>query len=72
MTARDGAYVRYPLQALLAVVALESVRHRCLVIGEDLGTVPEELRGILADWGIWSYLVMLFEAVRSRGVQVTA
>jgi 4-alpha-glucanotransferase len=61
MTAKEGAYVRYPLQALLAVVALESVRHRCLVIGEDLGTVPEELRGILADWGIWSYLVMLFE-----------
>jgi 4-alpha-glucanotransferase len=58
---QDGAYVRYPLQALLAIVALESVRHRCLVLGEDLGTVPEELRGILADWGIWSYLVTLFE-----------
>jgi 4-alpha-glucanotransferase len=58
---QDGAYVRYPLQALLAVVALESARHRCLVIGEDLGTVPEELRGVLADWGVWSYLVMLFE-----------
>jgi len=58
---QDGAYVRYPLEAMLAVVALQSVRHRCLVIGEDLGTVPEELRGILADWGIWSYLVMLFE-----------
>jgi 4-alpha-glucanotransferase len=58
---QEGAYVRYPLQALLAMVALESARHRCLVIGEDLGTVPEELRGILADWGVWSYLVMLFE-----------
>jgi 4-alpha-glucanotransferase len=58
---QDGAYVRYPLEALLAVTALESARHRCLVIGEDLGTVPAELRGILADWGIWSYLVMLFE-----------
>jgi 4-alpha-glucanotransferase len=58
---QEGAYVRYPLQALLAVVALESMRHRCLVIGEDLGTVPEELRGILADWGVWSYLVVLFE-----------
>jgi 4-alpha-glucanotransferase len=57
----EGAYIRYPLQALLAVVALQSARHRCLVIGEDLGTVPEELRGILADWGIWSYLVLLFE-----------
>ena len=61
MTAQEGTYVRYPLQALLAVVAMESALHRCLVIGEDLGTVPDELRGILADWGIWSYLVMLFE-----------
>ncbi|HEX2216052.1 MAG TPA: 4-alpha-glucanotransferase [Xanthobacteraceae bacterium] len=58
---QDGAYVRYPLEALLAMVALESAERRCLVIGEDLGTVPENLRGILADWGIWSYLVMLFE-----------
>ena len=57
----DGAYVRYPLEAMLAIVALHSMRSRCLVIGEDLGTVPAELRGILADWGIWSYLVMLFE-----------
>jgi 4-alpha-glucanotransferase len=57
----DGTYVRYPLQALLAVAAIESRRHRCLVIGEDLGTVPDELRGVLADWGIWSYLVMMFE-----------
>jgi 4-alpha-glucanotransferase len=58
---QDGAYVRYPLQALLAVTALESVRHRCLVVGEDLGTVPAELRDVLADWGVWSYRVMLFE-----------
>jgi 4-alpha-glucanotransferase len=58
---RDGAYMRYPVQALLAVVALESAWHRCVVIGEDLGTVPEELRGVLAEWGVWSYLVMLFE-----------
>lgn len=58
---QEGAYLRYPLQALLAIIALESVQRRCLVIGEDLGTVPQELRGILADWGVWSYLVMLFE-----------
>lgn len=58
---QEGAYVRYPLHALLAVVALLSTAQRCLVIGEDLGTVPEDLRGILADWGIWSYFVTLFE-----------
>jgi 4-alpha-glucanotransferase len=59
--AAQGAYVRYPLRELLAVAALESNRHGCVVIGEDLGTVPDDLRGALADWGIWSYLVLMFE-----------
>lgn len=58
---RDGAYFRFPLEALLAVIAQESVAHRCIVIGEDLGTVPDDLRGKLADWGVWSYRVLLFE-----------
>jgi 4-alpha-glucanotransferase len=53
--------LRFPLIPLLAVIALESDRHHCIVIGEDLGTVPEQLRDILADWGVWSYRVMLFE-----------
>jgi 4-alpha-glucanotransferase len=43
------------------VTAQESSRHRCVVIGEDLGTVPENFRETLADWGIWSYQVMMFE-----------
>ena len=34
---------------------------RCIVIGEDLGTVPEGFREAMADWGLWSYLVLLFE-----------
>jgi 4-alpha-glucanotransferase len=37
------------------------VARRCVVIGEDLGTVPEGFREQMADWGIWSYLVMMFE-----------
>ncbi|MCL2715216.1 MAG: 4-alpha-glucanotransferase [Alphaproteobacteria bacterium] len=57
----QGAYVKMPLEALLAIVARESTAHRCIVIGEDLGTVPEGFRDILRDWGIWSYLVMMFE-----------
>jgi len=65
--AQDGAYLRYPLQALLAATALMSVKRRCIVIGEDLGTVPDELRSVLADWGVWSYLVMMFER-REGGV----
>ncbi|MEH2537426.1 MULTISPECIES: 4-alpha-glucanotransferase [unclassified Bradyrhizobium] len=60
-TARDGVYVQMPFEALLAVTALESLAHRCVVIGEDLGTVPEGFRDQIADWGIWSYLVMMFE-----------
>jgi 4-alpha-glucanotransferase len=59
--ARDGAYIRFPLDSMLAVVAQESTSHECIVIGEDLGTVPDELRRALVDWGVWSYRVMLFE-----------
>jgi 4-alpha-glucanotransferase len=50
-----------PFEALLAATAQESVAHRCVVIGEDLGTVPEGFREEMADWGIWSYRVMMFE-----------
>ena len=59
--ADNGAYVQMPFEALLAVTAQESVKHRCVVIGEDLGTVPEGFREQMADWGIWSYQVMMFE-----------
>ncbi|MBI5317963.1 4-alpha-glucanotransferase [Bradyrhizobium sp.] len=58
---RDGVYVPMPFEAMLAVTALESVASRCVVIGEDLGTVPEGFRDRTRDWGIWSYLVMMFE-----------
>ena len=61
MGADKGVYVRLPFQALQAVIAQESVANKCIVIGEDLGTVPENFRETLADWGIWSYQVMLFE-----------
>jgi 4-alpha-glucanotransferase len=57
----NGAYVQMPFEALLAATAQESVAHRCVVIGEDLGTVPEGFREQMNDWGIWSYLVMMFE-----------
>jgi 4-alpha-glucanotransferase len=60
-SAADGVYVQMPFEALLAVTAQESTAHRCVVIGEDLGTVPEGFREQMADWGIWSYMVMMFE-----------
>lgn len=60
-SADAGTYLRYPLDALLAVVVLESVRARCVVIGEDLGTVPEGLRERLAARGILSLRLLYFE-----------
>ncbi|SEM19010.1 4-alpha-glucanotransferase [Bradyrhizobium sp. OK095] len=57
----NGAYVQMPFEALLGAIARESTAHKCIVIGEDLGTVPEGFRETMQDFGIWSYLVMMFE-----------
>ena len=59
--ATEGTYVRYPFEDLLAIVALESVRSKTLVIGEDLGTVPDWVREQLAKARVLSYRVFYFE-----------
>jgi 4-alpha-glucanotransferase len=59
--ASEGTYVHYPFEDLLAIVALESVRSKTLVIGEDLGTVPDWLREQLAKARVLSYRVLYFE-----------
>ena len=61
LRAEQGVYILCPFEALLAVTVLSSVASECIVVGEDLGTVPEDFRQTLADWGLWSYHVMLFE-----------
>ncbi len=57
----EGAYVHYPLHQLLTVATLESARNRCLVVGEDLGVVPDEMREAMPQYGLYHYKVLLFE-----------
>ena len=57
----DGAYVAYPFRHLLGQLTLESQRARCLIVGEDLGTVPDGFRETLSAAEILSYRVLLLE-----------
>ena len=61
MPACEGAYVRCYAEDLLRIIALESVRNRTLVIGEDLGTITDEAREALHRFGILSYRLFYFE-----------
>lgn len=62
-----GTYVRYPLEVLLAVLAIESHRHRCMVIGEDLGNVVPRMREAMASHALLSYKPLIFERVDQGG-----
>ena len=64
--ASAGAYVRFPFEALLTELAQACNEARCLVIGEDLGTVPEGFREALNGAGALSYRVVPFERDEER------
>jgi 4-alpha-glucanotransferase len=66
----SGAYVRYPMEELIGILALESHRHQCLIIGEDLGTVPEGFRERMTEAAILSYRVLPFEQDAESGALV--
>ncbi|MEH6580809.1 MAG: 4-alpha-glucanotransferase [Halioglobus sp.] len=61
-----GAYVYYPLQDLLAILRLESHRNQCVVIGEDMGVVPDDLRAKMAETAVYSNKVFYFERTQEQ------
>lgn len=70
--ASEGAYVHYPFEDMLGIVALESQRNQCLVIGEDLGTVPDGFRPRLAECGVLSYHPLMFERIQDGNFRLPA
>jgi 4-alpha-glucanotransferase len=60
-TPAQGCYLRYPTSELMSLIALESQRNKCMVIGEDLGTVPEGLRQRMHDAKLFGCSILYFE-----------
>ena len=65
-SALDGAYVRYPFSALLDALAQASNEQGCIVIGEDLGVVPDGFRDVMAARALHAYKVFWFERDGTR------
>ena len=63
----EGAYVHYSMHDLLGIISLESHRNKCLVIAEDLGTIPVELTRALKKVGAFSYKIFFDERAADGG-----
>lgn len=66
LPATQGVYIRYRADELYAVLALESLRHQAAIVGEDLGTVPAEVRRAMTRHGIKRMFVVQFEATADQ------
>ncbi len=64
----DGAYLSYPLEDLLGVIALESQRQRCLVIGEETGRIPQAVSGALERIGALTMRFLFCEQTPDGGL----
>ena len=65
-TADYGVYVNYPLEDLLGIIKLESLRHQCLIFGEDLGTVPPQIEAAMPAARCYSNEIVLFSRKGDR------
>ncbi len=66
MATSQGVYLRYPAEELYAIVALESHRHRTIIVGEDLGTVPPDVRPAMKQHGFQRMYVVRYEPTSNR------
>jgi (1->4)-alpha-D-glucan 1-alpha-D-glucosylmutase len=61
----EGAYIHYPAEALLAILALESQKSHTTIVGEDLGTITPHIRKTLSISGLLSYRLLFFEKTKN-------
>ena len=70
MEASQGAYIRYPADELYAILCLESHRHRAIIAGEDLGTVPHYVRPAMSRHGLYRTYVLNYELAANQSPPV--
>ena len=63
----DGVYLHFPVDDLLRLIRLESHRHRAVVLGEDLGTLPDGFQGRISQAGMLGMRVLWFERAHDHG-----